>query len=990
MLSYSKKWSFATTITRATAHQVPQQVKAEAAALLHQLYAAHKESLHQALDQIKPALYASPWLMNSLTSNPKLFEDYLQSENWQLPGSCSSRLQSMLEERAAELDEAKFKQLLRNFRRREMAAIAIRDLMGYESLDKSLKNISELAKQSLRVALRFAEQAMRPRYGFAQNKQGEKQNMLVIGMGKLGGNELNFSSDIDLIFFYPESGMTSGARCVDNAQYFTKLGQMLIRLLDEQTVDGFVFRVDMRLRPFGDAGALAINFDAAENYYLSQGREWERYAMIKALAITGKANDINNLQAILFPFVYRRYLDFSAIQSLRDLKTMIDAQVHKNNVEDNIKLGRGGIREVEFIGQALQLVYGGGNATLRTQSIVEVLQLLAEQKMLKKKQIDELLDAYAFLRFAENRLQMSGDKQVHSLPTTTIERQRLAYAMGFDNWQDFKTELKLHQSRVTKHFGNVFETKYDKDKSRQWQKLWLALDAKQKLNSQQLTEKYPAAISLLQKNDYANPGQALLRLLTFKRSFNYARGSKQSRDRVNTLMPQLLRTLAKLKTDKSELLQRVLQLLPVISRRFAYLVLLEENPKALKRLLQLMGQSKWLGEQIIRTPLLLDQLVDVRELYAIAERPELDQIISRQLNALVKAELEEKMNELRRLKSSYVFRVACVDLNENIPLMRVSDHLTQCAEVMVENAHQMAWQETCSRYGVPTGSDAGKLICPTMAVIAYGKLGGIELGYGSDLDLVFLHNSEGDNTVTKIEQTQQKSIDNTLFFARLAQKLYSILNAQTALGQLYEVDLRLRPDGHAGEWVKSMSGFASYQQQKAWAWEHQALVRARFISGDSSLKKMFEKIRHRVLCMVRDKVKLRQEVLVMREKMRQTLATNKHGYCLKYNRGGLADIEFLVQYLVLAWSNELPELTKWTDNIRILEHLAELGLLKQQQSRALIESYRRIRAIIHRLDLDKKQAVLEDFSSLQPYIDNVATIWQQVMVANVLSYNNKT
>lgn len=940
----------------------------ENAHAFEQVLSLYPKQCRSVLEQLRPALWCSPWALEMLQRYPEQGAELLAQSQLGKTDCVVA-----LEELSLDMMEPAFMAALRQLRQREMVRIALRDLMGWASLEETLADLSALASQCIARADEYARQALMPRFGVPRNGEGIEQRLIILGMGKLGGGELNFSSDIDLIFIYPEAGETDGRKVLDNQAYFIRHGQLLIRLLDELTADGFVFRVDMRLRPFGDAGPLAVSFAAMENYYQTQGREWERYAMVKAKALTGAPEDIATFQALLKPFVFRRYLDFSAIQSLRELKRMIEEQVQRKGMQHNIKLGRGGIREVEFIGQAFQLIYGGKNQALQQRGIVPVLQQLHADRLLEADVVSDLLRAYTFLRLAENRLQMVADAQTHDLPEDAGGQQRLAYAMGFADWGAFTEVLGGHREVVAQQFADVFAESAEPVSSNQWQDYWCALGSAQGSAGNELNADVFASLNLQQVDEHVR------RLLALRQSSLYSKASREAQRRVDDFVPVLFEALLSVKGDRDAALSRALDFMRAVMRRSVYLVLLQENPNTLKRLLSFFAQSEWIAEQLIQQPAMLDQLIDTRLLYALKERPELDEELRESLDGVSAGDYEGWLDTMRSFKRSYTLGVAAVDVTDHMPLMRVSDHLTQCAEVMVQEAHRLAWVELVNKHGFPHCWRDGEVHNPGMAVIAYGKLGGIELGYSSDLDVVFLHDSSGQKEYTSGREDGKGDIDNTLFFARMAQKFSSIMSAQTRNGILYEVDTRLRPNGDSGEWVKGIAGFARYQREEAWTWEHQALVRARCICGSAALKEQFEAIRIEILTRPRNRQELLAEVVEMREKMRANLGGTNGMFSLKQDSGGLTDIEFMVQYAVLAWASEHEVLTRWTDNIRILEVMAQVGVITQKDSDILIESYRAIRAKIHRLALDKRKSQVEELGKLAPVVNAVADVWQRFM-----------
>ncbi len=970
MLFTQAQWPAACGFRSVLAGDLPAALQSSLQAQWQALLAAYGEAEQTSLQALQPALHCSPWALDALARHPSLFVEMLAEVHLGEHVDYAARLAAL----DLALDEAAFMREIRRLRLRETVRIALRDIMGWAVLEQTLFELSALAQQCIARAVQWARHSLQPRFGLPRNREGQEQALIVLGMGKLGGAELNFSSDIDLIFVYPEAGMTDGDKCLDNQAYFIRLGQSVIKLLDAPTADGFVYRVDMRLRPFGDAGPLASSFAAMENYYQTQGREWERYAMIKAKPLTGQDEAVATFQAMLKPFVFRRYLDFSAIQSLRELKAMIEAQVQRKGMAGNIKLGAGGIREVEFIGQAFQLIYGGKNRALQQRGIVPILQQLHADSLLEGDVVTALQEAYTFLRLAENRLQMVADAQTHDLPEDALGQQRLAYAMGFARWEDFLAVLAQHREVVAAQFAAVFAESEAPARVSGWQVLWRDMATEQA----DIAERWQQA---LQAAGFTQCEEHWRRLQVLYQSSVYQKATAEARQRLDHFIPVLLSALVALDSQRDAAFERALGFVRAVVRRSVYLVLLQENPGTLQRLLLFFSQSQWLAELLTQQPALLDQLIDTRLLYALSERPALDKELEALLAEYADDDLEGKMEALRDFKRAYTLGVAAVDITDHMPLMRVSDHLTQCAEALVEQAYQLAWKDLTARHGFPHCWHDGAVHNPGMAVIGYGKLGGIELGYSSDLDVVFLHGSSGEREYTSGRADGKGEIDNSLFFARLAQKFSLIMSAQSRSGQLYEVDTRLRPDGDSGEWAKRIEGFAHYQREKAWTWEHQALVRARCIGGSADLKAHFEAIRIEILRLPRERDKLRAEVVEMREKMRANLGATGGDFSLKQDRGGLTDIEFMVQYAVLGWAHEHPELTRWTDNIRLLETMAEVGVMPAQDCHTLIESYRAIRAKIHRLALDKRKAVVTAPGELADSVAAVAAIWQRFMQA---------
>jgi len=862
-------------------------------------------------------------------------------------------------------DEKGLATRLRQYRQREMIRIIWRDLAGWATLEETMRDLSHLADACVDQALQLLYQWQASTFGIPSNAQGEAQQLVVIAMGKLGAGELNLSSDIDLIFTYPKEGDTrDGPRQISNSEFFQKLGQRLIAALSQQTEDGFVFRVDMRLRPFGDSGPLVCSFAAMEEYYEIHGREWERYALIKARVMAGDLQAGNLLLQTLRPFIYRRYMDYSAYASLREMKAMIQKEVVRKGKEQNIKVGPGGIREIEFIGQVFQLIRGGREPRLQTRSILDVLHWLQQLQLLPAFVVEQLLAAYDFLRRSEHRLQAFRDEQTQVLPADELGRLRLAFSMGYPDWEAYIKELSHHRGRVQDHFEQVFEAPQSTEAGADaghYAVLW-----HNRLEKEQALER-------LAELGLDEPELIWNKLTALRRGRAYDHLSAQGRDRMDRLMPLLIG--ACLTTTQPDLaLLRSLDVIEAIVRRTVYLVLLIENPMALSQLVRLCAASPWITRYLSQHPLLLDELLDPRSLYAPPDKPELAAELHQRLDSLDPGDEELAMDTLRQFKHAQFLRVAAADLVGALPLMKVSDHLSWIAEVVLDRTLGLAWHHLVGKHGRPVCTSNGEVCDTGFAVLAYGKLGGLELGYGSDLDLVFLHSGESE----ALETTGTHPVALGVFFARLAQRMIHILSSHTSAGVLFEVDTRLRPDGASGLLVSSLAAFESYQLEKAWTWEHQALVRARVITGDPAIAQQFDAIRRQALARQRDRLALRQEVLAMREKMQASLDKGKAGlFDLKQGRGGIVDIEFMVQYGVLAFAHDYPALLDYTDNIRILERLAQAGVMRAADADFLSETYRSYRNRVHRLKLQEQPALVPEteYSEQRRGVEQVWSAW---------------
>lgn len=850
---------------------------------------------------------------------------------------------------------------LRRQRARHQVRIIWRDLTRQADLVQTCRDLSDMADATIDQAYQWLYSRHCEQFGTPTGRRsGEPQQMVILGMGKLGAVELNLSSDIDLIFAYPEGGETVGVkRSLDNQEFFIRLGQRLIKALDPMTVDGFVFRVDMRLRPYGSSGALVLSFNALEQYYQDQGRDWERYAMIKARVVAGDQVAGAQLLDMLRPFVYRRYLDFSAIEALRTMKQLIQQEVRRKGMADNIKLGSGGIREVEFIAQAFQLIHGGRDLSLQQRPLLKVLSTLEGQGYLPPAVVSELREGYEFLRYTEHAIQAIADRQTQMLPDSAQDQARIAFMLGFADWSVFHEQLMYWRGRVAWHFAQVIADPDEEEGSEsevvvggEWLPLW---------EEEQDEE---AACRQLQEGGFVDAGKALKALAGLRGSPQLRAMQRLGRERLDAFIPRLLAQAVE--HDNPDLvLERVLPLVEAVARRSAYLVLLTENPGALRRLLTLCAASPWIAEQITRFPLLLDELLNEGRLFKPPLAPELAAELRERLTRIPEDDLEQQMEALRHFKLAHRLRVAASEIAGSLPLMKVSDYLTWLAEAILEQVLALAWRQTVAKYGTPLRTD-GTLCDPGFIIVGYGKVGGIELGHGSDLDLVFIH--DGD---PQAETDGPKSIDGAQFFTRLGQRIIHLLTAQTNSGQLYEVDMRLRPSGASGLLVSSLGAFARYQENEAWTWEHQALVRARVLVGSQDVGQAFKKVRAQVLGKPRDLARLQQEVSEMRAKMRDNLGTRSTAagtaanafdagvpFDLKQDAGGIVDIEFMVQYAALAWSHSHPPLLRWTDNIRILEELEHEGLMPAEDASLLREAYKAYRSAAHRQALQKDAGVI--------------------------------
>jgi glutamate-ammonia-ligase adenylyltransferase len=886
-------------------------------------------------DLLQKTLRCSRYAKRALDTDPQLLK-WLQ-ENFTAP--CSRQeMQELLQRSGLDLDdETGLACAMRRLRKQVMVKLIMRDLNGMAGLDEVMLSMTTLAELCVQRAYACLTSAMHVQFGAPTDHAGAvMQDLLVIAMGKLGGGELNVSSDIDLIFVYPEDGETAGAHRLGNHEYFTRLGRRLISMISEHTADGYVFRVDMRLRPYGESGPLVMSFAALEEYLVSQGREWERYAWIKARVISPAqdpqrpGSQAAELSRLVRPFIYRKYLDYGAIDSMRKLHAQIRQEVQRRNRLNNIKLGPGGIREIEFTAQVFQLIRGGSDARLRIRPTRSVLQRLGKNAQMSSQEVAALDAAYVFLRNLEHRLQYLDDQQTQELPESSEDREIIAYGMGYADYAAFLKELDRHRALVSRQFELIFGAQQllnsspplighaakpqDTAGAQQDMQLW-----HEGIAADELT----AALGKLGYHDIQDSAQRLLQL---RHGGRYQHLPELSRQRLDRLIPQFI-TLSARHSDPDATLSRLLVFLEGISGRASYLAFLAEYPLALQRLTRLIAASSWASEYLTMHPALLDELLDAREIYQPPQWQQIDQELQTRLEDCAD-DAERQLDVLRHTQQEQTFHLLAMDLQGLLPLETLSDHLSDLADLMLRHVLKLSWATLRIRHRDD----------PAFAIIAYGKLGGRELGYASDLDLIFLYDDDHPDA-------QQN-------YARLAQRINTMLSSYTSSGRLYETDLRLRPDGASGLLVSTIEAFAEYQQKHAWVWEHQALTRARFSAGDFRVGGEFEQIRKRVLCQPRDLAALRQEILAMRQKMHDGHPNNSGLFDIKHDSGGMVDIEFMVQYLVLAYAHEHPQLSANAGNLALLKLAGEIGLIPDELGEQVRQLYRELRQIQHSMRLN--------------------------------------
>lgn len=903
------------------------------------------------LQHLRLLLAVSPFLSRVMQQQPELIPALLDKERLALPLAHPNPLLAVSEQTEAAVFKA-----LRRCRNAMLAQILAADILAVKSTEQCLLDISAMADNLINSAYQWAYQDVATQWGQPLDQAGQPMPLLILGMGKLGGGELNFSSDIDLIFTYPQNGETSGGRrSVENQQFFTKLGQKLISALHQVTADGFVFRVDMRLRPFGDSGPLVLSFAAMEDYYQAQGREWERYAMLKARILNPDPVHAAELNQLLKPFVYRRYIDYSALESLRRMKQLIEQENRRRNRVDNIKLGAGGIREVEFVVQTLQLIRGGRIPELQQVSIFKALSALQQQELLAADQQQQLRQDYLWLRKVEQLLQGLDDQQTQTLSADELNRQRMVLGLGFQSWQQLIDTTEQAMGRIHQHFKLVID-QGDNPEPEEMVLGRLCWDSE--LSSEDLAEhlEWLATDEAVQLLDH---------LKQFKQDCQKRSVGPRGRELLEKLIPVLLHQLAK-QQGSALVLQRVLGVFRQIVSRTAYLELLAENPPALQQLVMLCHKSGWLAEHLARYPLLLDELIDPAQLYQVPDSTDYQDKLRQVMLRVPTDDLELQMEVLRQFKQAQQLRIAAADITGILPLMKVSDHLTFLAEAIIAAVVELSWQQMAEKYGLPAGLTAED--AKAFAVLAYGKLGGLELGYGSDLDLVFVHQCDN------LAPTQgDKAIDSRQFYIKLVQRIVHMFTTRTPSGVLYDIDTRLRPAGNAGLLAVHIDTYADYLEKEAWTWEHQALVRSRLVYGDDKIAQRFNQIRNDILAKPRDLALLRTEVADMRQKLRQ-----HHGEQsteVKHASGGIVDLEFISQYLVLGYGHQHADLYFYSDNIRILDAAADAALLSHQQTQDLQQAYQLLRGVSHRQTLDP---ATETAQQLEQAMQQVRQVWEQL------------
>jgi len=843
-------------------------------------------------------------------------------------------------------DDTQWPKQLRRWRRMQSARVIWRDIHELDDVEASLATISEMADIALRESVRAISDLFVSRYGEVKNADGEVQTFVVFGLGKLGGGELNFSSDVDLVYGYPEQGESSGTRSLDSEAYFTRMGQRLAQLMGDITSDGFSHRVDLRLRPYGNSGRLALSFAAMEHYFQTEGRDWERYAWVKARPVAGDIAAGERCLESLRPFVYRRYLDYTALDGLREMKAMIAAEVEKRELADHLKLGPGGIREIEFLVQALQLIHGGREPGLRQRSLLKAMQAMVQAGHLPEATAGKLREAYLFLRRVENRVQMLRDEQTHSLPLDDFTRYRIARGLNFANAGELENALQVHRDIVSEEFSRLLASKRHKAKVSAYIDYWRGLP--EHSSASQLSD-----LGFNNSDDLHQALQDFCKHSTVQ-SFN-----EKTRSRLDHVLPLILEAAAKSVAPESAM-TRSLALLHAIAKRTSYLALLEEKPAALQRLVDVVARSAWLSERLVEHPLLLDELLDHRVAQAFPDRKQL-QLLAR--HALSVGDTEQALLGLNEIRQSLSFRIAQATLFQQQAASESAEQLAELAEVILQAVLELAKAEIRAQHG--DIDQAG------FAIIGYGSVGAQELGFASDLDLVFLHNA-----TTSMLSNGGRPLDAPRYFARLAQKIISLMQTITPAGRLYEVDMRLRPDGAKGLLVSSLDSFEEYQRERAWTWEHQALVRSRSLAGDDEVRARFEEVRAKSLQAHRDADRINSDITSMRRRMRNELDRSAGArFDIKQGLGGLVDMEFFLQSRVLALATLHAEVLYAQRSPDILAVLESIGDVSPADLLLLRSHYENLMTQSMICSLDQRPRIITMSDDLQIQCERTLTIY---------------
>lgn len=897
----------------------------------------------------------SHFAKNVLVRHPQKLHDFFALSDLEKPLDFVSFNKKLVA--ISRLDEIGFAQGLRNLKQLLQLRFIYQQLNSLVEFETQMREMSRVADAFILTVLDWHYEKLSLTHGFPIHNKGKKQHLYVLAMGKLGAQELNLSSDIDLIFAFPEAGTVNAENALSHQEFFSILAQKVIATLNKQTADGYIYRVDMRLRPFGSSGQLVSNFQALEHYYFSHGREWERYALIKARVIDQDAESEVLMQHIS-PFIYRKYIDYSAVEALREMKVKINREIRRSNMKGNIKLNAGGIREIEFIVQVYQLIYGGLEVNLQQPSLLKVLKVLYKRAIIKQTKYNHLKKAYIFLRQLEHALQAVDDQQAHTLPDSALAKKHLAWMLGFKHFDELYKVISHHQKIIRSIFNELIQTdQHGEEESKlSLQPNW-----------------HEVLIDQWQKVGFSALQVSPLRAFLFNKKII---GLKPIvKRRLICALSKGLEFFEQAPT-KIVFLESLVDILNSVINRSIYLTLISENPEVIGKIVLAAKRAPLVYAECRRYPVLLDDLIHQQPLSTFSNLQNIKKNLQELTLRIAFDDLEQHMQSLRYFKMALYAQIALAEVDNKLPLFCISSYLSHVAEAILDYTLNIAWEQLVARYGHPT-SENTPFVVPPFAIVAYGKLGGEELSYQSDLDLVFLYDAP-----LQALTDGDKPIENATFFIKLGQRIIHILSTQTVLGRLYEVDMRLRPSGNKGLLVSSLKAFGDYQQNKAWVWEQQALVRAKVVAGSEAMSHQFAEIRHTVLAKVRQKESVSKEVVSMRERMHRHFlskkALAKSEFDLKQSIGGIVDIEFMVQYCVLVYASQYNELLEFTDNLRLLELMADLDLIANQDRLDLVAAYQAYRSLGHSLALNQKKAVVKA-ELVNGYAEQVQRIWQVLL-----------
>lgn len=914
--------------------------------LLHAVRGLQFDLATDDLAQLELISLASPYATDHVIRSPEIYLDWKKN----VKANLSFDVSSLKTKSTEDVDAKQIKAQLRQIRHYYLCHIIFNDICVGLPVADILNQISDLAIKLIEIALDIATRIQEDLYGVPLNSKNEHQKLMIMAMGKLGGGELNFSSDIDLIFVYAQDGELDNSSKLSYREFFIRVGRLFTQLLNDTTVDGFVYRVDLRLRPWGDSGPLVINLAGLENYYQAQGRDWERYALVKAKIVTGYESDVNDLQSIIQPFVYRKYHDFNVFTGLGSLKQQIDKEARKKRQALNVKLCSGGIREIEFCMQALQILQGGRHPYLQETSILKMFELAKQETFYSEIELNILKKSYEYLRVVENRIQMMFDRQTHLLPTSDEYKSRLLSSLPYSDWQQLLDELSVVQLQVNLIFKQLFIEQVGQVNSKDFSSFdeedWL---------------------SYCFELQFKEPSIIAKHLFLFFKERTILSMSSKGRERLNDLLPNFL-ILIRQQADVLNSLNLLTKLLLSIARRSVYLELLYMHHPLLQKLINLFAKSPLLAEELIQFPILLESVLLTENDY-VFDKENLKKYLTLELQQ-VKGDVELELDTIRVFKRQQLFQIAIQELDEKIEPMVASEFLSDLASLVLQVSYELNLAVLIEQHGHPVYVLDGKQYTAAFGIVAYGKLGGKELHYTSDLDVIFVHDSCG----TKQQTNGNKSIENSVFFMRLAQKITQTLSLLTSSGRVYEVDARLRPNGASGFLVSSLQAYKTYQSEKAWVWEHQALVRANFVAGDVLIKDKYQLIKCDILKSINNQVELKAEVEKMRLKM---LSTNNKTevFNLKKSKGGMIDVEFIVQYLVLIHANKLSSLCEYSANISLLKYLHQNNCISDEYL-SLINIYKMWHKLLHQQVLQQAQEVVVD-EQIKTNIETVNNLWSQ-------------